>query len=110
MRNLLRIFLWAIMLLVAFAEALVVFGYTVVLVTKGPQGVVGQFAHIAFSGRQWPMTPEESSRVFWTSTGEILAVEFGGLLLVVALWMLLKRLPPQRNQNERTSVVDTSRL
>jgi hypothetical protein len=32
--------------------------------------------------------------LFWISTGEILAVEFGGLLVVFGAWKLLKRLPP----------------
>jgi len=61
---------------------------------------VGQFAQIAFSGRSQPKTREESDRIFWTSTDEILAVEFGGLIVVFGAWKLLKRLPPA-TQSER---------
>jgi hypothetical protein len=107
MRNAFRYFLWVVLLLVGSAEALIVAGYILVLVTQGPRGVVGQFAHIAFSGRQWPVTPEESSRIFWTSTGEILAAELCGLLIVFGAWKLLRRFPPQRNEHERPSAVRT---
>jgi hypothetical protein len=87
-----------VLLIVGSAEALIILGYVIVLVTHGPRGIVGHFAHVAFSGRTFPTPPEESSRIFWTSTGEILAAEFGGLLVVLGAWKLLKRLPPQRNQ------------
>ncbi len=107
MRNAFRYFLWVVLLLVASAEALAVLGYAVVLVTQGPRGAIGQFAHIAFYGRPKPKTPEESNRIFWTSTGEILAVEFGGLLVVFGVWKLLKRLPPQHKQDVRPSAVRT---
>jgi len=93
-RNVFRYFLWVVLLLVASAEGLAVIGYALVLVTQGPRGIVGQFAHIAFSGRPWPTTPEESDRIFWTSTGEILGAEFAGVLVVFGAWKLLKRLPP----------------
>lgn len=107
MRNALRYFLWMIVLVVGSAEALVILGYAVVLVTQGPRGIVGHFAHVAFSGRTFPTPPEQSSRIFWTSTGEILAAEFIGLLIVFGAWKLLKRLPPQRNQDGRPSAVHT---
>ena len=93
-RNTFRYFLWIVLLLVASAEALAVAGYAFLLISQGPRGVVGQFAHIAFSGRSQPQTPEESDRIFWRSTGEILAVEFGGLVIIFGAWRLLKRLPP----------------
>jgi len=94
MRNVLRYFLWAVVLLVGAAEALIVLGYVVTLVTQGPRGIVGHFEHIALSGHWFPKTPEESNRIFWTSTGEILAAEFGGLLVVFGAWKLLRRFPP----------------
>ena len=98
MRNALRYFLWMVLLIVGSVEALVILGYAIVLVTQGPRGIVGNFAHIAFSGRTFPTPPEQSSQIFWTSTGEILAAEFGGLLVVSGAWKLLKRLPPQPNR------------
>lgn len=107
MRNAFRYFLWVVLLIVGAAEALIIFGYMAVLVTRGPRGIVGQFAHIAFSGRAWPASPEESNRIFWTVTAEILAAEFIGLLIVLGVWKLLKRLPPQHNPDERPSVVRT---
>ena len=70
------------------AEALIILGYLIVLVTQGPRGIVGHFEHIALSGHWLPKTPEESSRIFWTSTGEILVAEFGGLLAVFGAWKL----------------------
>jgi hypothetical protein len=107
MRNALRYFLWIVLLIAGSAEALIILGYVIVLVTQGPRGIVGHFAHIAFSGRAFPTPPGESSRIFWTSTGEILAAEFGGLLVVLGAWKLLKRLPPQRNQAGGPSTVRT---
>jgi hypothetical protein len=84
-----------ILLVIGSVEVLAILGYLLILVLQGPRGIVGQFAHIAFSGRAFPTPPAESSRIFWTSTGQILAVEFVGLLVVFAAWKLLKRLPPQ---------------
>ncbi len=107
MRNAFRYFLWAVLLIVGAAEALVVLGYVVMLVTQGPRGIVGYFEHIAFSGNWFPKTPEESSRIFWRSTGPILAAELGGLLVVFVAWKLLKRLPPQRNADGGPSAVRT---
>ena len=78
-------------------------GYVVVLAAQGPRGIVGYFEHIAFSGRWFPITPEESSRIFWASTAKILAAEVGGLPLVLGAWRLLKRLRPHRNQGEQTT-------
>jgi hypothetical protein len=83
-----------ILLVIGSVEALAIIGYLLILVIQGPRGVVGQFAHIAFSGRTFPTPPEESSRIFWTSTGQILAVEVVGLLVVFVAWKLLKRFPP----------------
>lgn len=94
MRNALRYFLWMVLLIVGSTEALIMLGYLIVLVTQGPRGIVGYFEHIAFSGHWFAKTPEESSRIFWTSTGQILAAELGGLLIVFGAWRLLKRLPP----------------
>lgn len=107
MRNVLRYFLWMVLLIVGSAEVLVILGYAVVLVTQGPRGIVGHFAHVAFSGGAFPTPPEQSSRIFWTSTGQILAAEAAGLLVVFGVWKLLKRLPPQRNQDGRPSAVRT---
>ncbi len=107
MRNAFRYFLWVVLLIVGAAEALVLLGYVVVLVTQGPRGIVGHFAHIAFSGRPWPVSPEDSSRIFWTSTGQILAAESGGLLVLFGAWKLLKRLSPQHDQDGRPSAVRT---
>jgi hypothetical protein len=108
MRNALRYFLWMVVLIVGSAEALLLLGYVIVLVTQGPRGIVGHFAHIAFSEGHWfPKTPEESSQIFWRTTGPILAAEFAGLLVVFGAWKLLKRLPPQRNQDGGPSAVRT---
>jgi hypothetical protein len=108
MRNALRYFLWMVLLIVGSAEALIILGYLFVLVTQGPRGIVGYFEHIAFSGHWFAKTPEESSRIFWRSTGPILAAEFGGLLVVFGAWKLLKRLPPQHHQDGgRPSAVRT---
>lgn len=106
MRNTFRYLLWMVLLIVGSAEALIILGYIIVLVTRGPRGIVGYFEHIAFSGHWFPRTPEESSRIFWKSTGGILAAEFGGLLVVIGAWKLLKRLP-QRNQASGPSAVRT---
>ena len=105
MRNALRYFLWTVLLIVGSAEALIILGYVVTLVTQGPRGIVGYLAHVAFSGRTFPTPPGESSRIFWTTAGPILAAEFGGLVIVFFAWKLLKRLPPQRNQDEQSSAV-----
>lgn len=107
MRNALRYSLWTVLLVVGSSEALLILGYVIVLVTQGPRGIVDHFAHVAFSGRTFPTPREESSRIFWTSTGEILAAEFGGLLIVFGAWKLLRRLPPQHTANERPSPVRT---
>ena len=104
MRNALRYFLWMVLLIVGSAEALIILGYIFVLVTQGPRGIVGHLAHVAFSSRPFPTPPEESSRIFWATAGPILAAEFGGLLVVFGAWRLLKRLPPQRNQDGRPTV------
>ena len=101
MRNALRYFLWMVLLVVGAAEALVILGYVIVLVTEGPRGIVGYFEHIAFSGHWFANTPEQARRIFWTSTGELLTAEVGGLLVVIGAWKLLKRLPPQLNQDGR---------
>ena len=101
MRSAFRYFLWTVLLLVASAEALILAGYVLVLATEGPRGVAGQFAHIAFSGHAWPTKPEESSQIFWTSTGEILGAEFGGLLVLFGVGKLLKQFPPQNTQDGR---------
>jgi hypothetical protein len=106
-RNAARYFLWMVLLIVGSAEALIILGYLIVLVTQGPRGIVGHFEHIALSGHWFPKTPEESSRIFWASAGPILAAEFGGLLVVFGAWRLLKRLPPQRDRDGRPSVVRT---
>src|SRR6266545_7527242 len=101
MRSALRYVLWMLLLIIGPVEALIIFGYIFVLVTQGPRGIVGHLAHVAFSGRTFPTPPEESSRIFWASAGPILAAEFGGLLVVFVAWRLLKRLPPQPNQDGR---------
>ena len=93
-RNVFRSLLWIILLLVASAEALVIFGYAFLLISQGPRGVVGHFAHLAFSGRPQPTTPDESDRIFWTSTGQVLAAEVGGLVVIFGAWRFLKRSPP----------------
>ena len=98
MRNALRFFLWMVLLIVGSAEALIILGYLIVLVTQGPRGIVGYFEHIALSGHWFPKTTEESSRIFWATAGPILAAELGGLLVVFGAWRLLKRLPPQPHQ------------
>lgn len=92
MRSALRCFLWVTLFVVGLAEGVIILGYVVTLLTQGPRGVVGHFVHIAFSGRTFPTPPGESERIFWTSTGEILAAEFGGLLVVYGAWRWLKRL------------------
>jgi hypothetical protein len=94
-RDKLRSFLWIVLLLVASAEALVVFGYVYVLVSQGPRGIVGHFEHLALSGLPWPKSEEEFERIFWRSTGPILAVQLGGLVVIYGSWKLLKQLGPQ---------------
>jgi len=83
-----------VLFIVGSAEAMVILGYSIVLVTQGPRGIVGHFVHIAFSSPTLPTPSEQSNRIFWTSTGEILAAELAGLLVVFGAWRLLKRLPP----------------
>jgi hypothetical protein len=95
-----------VLLIVGSAEALIILGYLIVLVTQGPRGIVGHFEHIAFFGHWFAKTPEESSRIFWRSTEPSLAAEFGGLLVVFGAWKLLKRLP-KRNQAGGPSAVRT---
>jgi len=97
MRNAFRYFLWMVLLIAGSAEALIILGYLIVLVTQGPRGIVGSFEHLAFSGNWFPRTPEESNRIFWKSTVEVLGAQIGGLAVVLGAWKLLKLLP-HRNQ------------
>lgn len=79
------------LLIVGSAEVLVILGYAVVLVTQGPRGIVAHFEHIAFSGHWFAKTPEGSSRIFWTSTGQILAAEAAGIFVIFGVWKIRKR-------------------
>jgi len=83
---------WVIALLVIGAEVLSFIRFALIFFRSGLRGVIGELGHIALLGQNFPVSPAESHRLLWRSTGEIALVHVGGLLLIWVAWKLQRSL------------------